>query len=252
MSAIHSHNRSEANLARCVIVASLLFLLGGCVQLRHIPVLLFILLDETTSFVESGNWDKSLSISSQAVALLKPRDQVCVIGIDHHGFDQNDIRIPLTVLPSASLKAAQQKKQLIQQIIELQPRDTSSGWRLPDGKIRGTPLGTDQLGALAHAAHFATLQRAISVKVLTFSDFQDEPVETGIGKNPQPFPADTSFLALHVVDKEGEGQEMYSRRVSRWVDKLRILHISCRPEDFLAPGVSRQPEVIQNFLNPQD
>jgi len=224
-------------------------------QPRSAPrnTLCLMLLDETDSFVRTGYWERSVRVAGNAVTLLRPGDAVCVIGIDHHGFDRDDVRVPVTVLPKGALAAAQVKKVLLRQLSTLQPRPTSSGARGPDGQPRGTPPGTDTPAALDHAAHFASRARGSRVSLLVFSDFRNEPLKgrSGALSRPASFPPDTSFAALFVAeggDGEAGGGREWEERVNRWVQTLCSLGVECAAADFYLGSESEDAQILKQVL----
>jgi len=236
-----------------------MLLLGGCGGTTHVKTTLFILLDETSSFVssptiqgvgESGKaspdqmWKNSRDLAAQSISRLKPGDEVCVIGIDEHGFDDSDVRVRFTPIPKTMYGSLSTKKQVYDALESLDVRSTSSGFLEPNGHYKGKPFGTDQMGALAQAAHFASTSHATHVKVILFSDMQDTPLTNGISSNPDQFPDDTTFLAMNVVQN---GQSDFQTVENKWIDKLSILNLHLSKDNFLAPGDST-PEAITSFL----
>jgi len=222
-------------------------LLAGCTKPSPAqPRLLLILLDETSSFVVTGYWADSLEVARSAVFLLRPGDQVCVIGVDDHAFDYDDVRIPVTELPRGALASTQAKKVLIQKIAALKPRPTSSGWKLPDGSLKSHPKGTDVLGAIHHAAHFASRADRV-VSVIACSDFQDEPTTESSGQLQQAasFPPQTRFVGMFVVERGGRE---WDARVNRWIQKLRGLNIDCTDRDFHTGSESKQASILSKLL----
>jgi hypothetical protein len=225
--------------------------LAGCGGKPKPHTLLLLVFDETTSFVEAGHWDASVQMARIAVDHLAPGDAVGAVGIDHHGFDTADIRLPVTMLSRATMQAVTDRKAVKAQLSALQPRETSSGYRLSTGKTRGTPLGTDTLGALDQAAQMADYYPQMRVRVLLFSDLRNEPITgpSGYSGVQHLFSGDCQAMSLF-VDESGGGE--WKARIARWTKALNALGLSCHETQFHAPGMSSPSAlgmVIQKWLH---
>lgn len=127
--------------ALSLLVLVLAVILEGCggKDNDNKPRFFVVLLDETGSF---QSFDKAKeAIANKVIPELGCEETFCLIGIDNHGFDTDDVRIPVTKLSHNFLEASQQKRTLGNSVNELKRRDN-------------LPPGTDIIGALQHAAQF--------------------------------------------------------------------------------------------------
>ena len=214
-----------------------LLCLAGCGGKERPHTLLLLDFDETSSFVAPGYWEQSIRMARIAVDHLGPGDAVAVIGIDDHGFDSDDIRLPITVFSRGTLQAVADRNALKARLSTLQARPTSSGFRLPNGKMRGIPCGTDLLGAIDQTASLAAYYPQMRTRVLLLSDMQDDPGSSPSGYSGEKvlFSGDSKAMALF-VDESGGAE--WKARVTRWNSTLNGMGLACHPTDFLAPGAS--------------
>ena len=244
------HIQWQAWGAALVALALLVVCLAGCAGRKRPQTFLIILMDETASFVDSGSWDLSVPVVQQALFHLRPKDRLSLVGIDHRGFDQEDVRIPVTTLSAGAFKSTTEKQALMETVRDLKPRPTSSGSRNDGGEVRGEPKGTDMLGAIDQAAHLAERNgEGFRVKLMVLSDFQDEPIEgTSGARETRRFPDGTRFKAFYVVNLPGETGKQWYERVNEWVAAFGEAGLECSASDFLDPSESVQPQVIKDFI----
>ena len=223
----------------------------GCtVAEPRTPVLLIILLDETESYMKTGNWTQSLRTALRAVDFLRPGDAVCVIGIDDHGFDQDDVLIPAMPIPRTTLKSVEAKRLLMDRIASMEPREESSGRKLPEGGYKGFPFGTDTRGAVSQAAQISGYFDDHLIRILIFTDFRDEPpvVPEGRGNIDIQFTGDCRLKALY-IDETG-GADWFDR-IERWVEVFNNLGVKCSAKDFYPTSMSSPstfPKLLQDFF----
>jgi hypothetical protein len=228
-----------------VVLAVLALSACGCnmnAQAQSHPhgMMLILVMDETASFV--SHWEASVSKAAQAVAQLRPGDSFLVLGLDDHAWDEADVRLPLTVLPSGSLKAAQAKSRLIAQIRALKPRPTSSGALTARGVLRGTPKGTDTSGVIDFASRLAERAEGRAVSLAVFSDFEVEPGRSSARQQPGRFPTSSRFVALFV---NSHGGSEVTRRIERWCQKMNALGAECTSSDFLLGSEVPQAKLVK-------
>ena len=220
--------------------------LAGCGGKSRQGALVLFVFDETSSFVEDGYWAESIRLARVTVDQLAPGDAVGIIGIDHHGFDTDDIRLPVTVLSRSTIRAVTDRMAVKASLSSLQPRKSSSGFRVPNGNTRGTPTGTDTLGALDHAAQLAAYFPQRRVRVVLFSDMRNEPITgpSGYSGVRRLFIGDCRAKA-YFVDESG-GSE-WKTRVTRWTTTLNKHGLACRSTDFHGPAMS-SPSALSKEL----
>lgn len=228
------------------VICASLFISGCHMASQNPPAILIILIDETESFMKAGNWEGSLSVAVAAVESLRGKDALCVIGIDDHGFDQDDILIDTVKLPSASLKRIEVMQPLVREILALKPRETSSGYKLPSGQYKGVPYGTDTRGAVSHAAQIASYFKDYRVRLLLFTDFRDEPPEIDDDRKniDIPFTGDCRLKALF-IDESGGAE--WHERLSKWTAFFNEIGVQCSNEDFYPPSMSNPRLAIANL-----
>ncbi|MBU0610095.1 MAG: hypothetical protein KKI08_19575 [Armatimonadetes bacterium] len=212
---------------------------------------LIVLIDETGSFVASGSWDQSIGVITQAINYMRGRDQICAIGIDHRSGDMDDVRLPVTALPAGALPAVTVKKQIADKIAALKPRMTSSGYIGENGKVRGTPKGSDVEGAIDYAALLATRNAGdMKVRVLAFSDFDDDVASSagGATTGANVFPDGAAFQAFFVVNPEKKARGDWERRIGAWAQWMSSRGLSATAADFQMPAESLKPNTIRDFM----
>jgi len=221
------------------------------------PTVLIALLDETSSFVANGTkWKLSLFALQLAVKQLQPGDSFCLIGIDDHGGDPDDVRIPRTTLPAQMLRRAMVQKTLLLTLRDMKPRPTSSGYTLPNGKMKGKPFGNDVLGAVSEAQVLTNYTPSNArTRLLICSDFRDEPpTKTSGAAKKVLFPADTRLMAIFVEQGTGNpstGLQEWQDRITSWQTRFKAMNVICTPRDFLPPAESDPKSLtptLQQFL----
>jgi hypothetical protein len=158
---------SYSRPAWALAAAAALLYLSGCglpAPGRAAPDhrLVVVLLDETGSFVDY--WQPCLDLAASVASRLKPGDAFAVIGIDDHGNDPEDARIPVTLVSPGALQSLADRKSLAKKVKALEPRKAKR------------PL-TDILHAMQQASIFANAPAMQGYKpvVLFFSDMQETP-----------------------------------------------------------------------------
>lgn len=188
--------------AAALTAALAFFLLTGCglpargsvAAPRH--HLVVVLLDETASFV--NYWPPAVELAATVAGRLKPGDAFAAIGIDDHGNDPEDARIPVTVVSPGALQSLGDRKALARKVKALERR--------PSKRPR-----TDILGAIQQASIFATSPAMQDYQpiLLFFSDMQETP--------RLPGPADIKGWKFAT---RGEAYCFYVN-VTDWVDHVK-------------------------------
>ncbi len=206
---IHCHNPFfKILLASSVCFLMLLAVQEGYSADKVKPRFVIVLVDETESFaiykngkVEAMFWQEIIPCVVKVVQNLQPGEKFCVIGIDDHGFDTDDIRIPIQTLDEGILKAIQQKKEIIRKVKALERRKEKH-------RI------TDILGALQHTAYLLKKQDSYRDVVVIFSDMIQEPnLPTVKQASGLKFPGDTKVYCLYV---NAIGQENWDKLINAW------------------------------------
>ena len=193
-----------------LVLVLCLTLSQGCNGPEPQKKLVIVLVDETESFalyrqrgvVENMYWDEVLeSLLPKIVHSLEAGGAFAVIGIDEHGFDEEDVRIPFTALPDGFLEAKMAKDRIARQIGELQRRQQRH-------------RSTDILGALYHAAYFAKRYPERQAIVFCFSDMRQEPGwPTQEEARELKFPEGTEAYFFYV---NASGRTNWERIVEVW------------------------------------
>lgn len=156
-----------------VLVAACGLLLIACQQRpdaqsirigAHHARFIIAFLDETGS--RGPEWNDMVDRVAVVAGRLKNQDAFTVIGIDDHGGDEDDVRIPLTIVQTRSdLDMAGLKRQrdaIVAQVKSLKPR--------------GKPQRTDIVGAIRQAQGMANkVSQNMNVILAFFSDMQQTP-----------------------------------------------------------------------------
>jgi hypothetical protein len=162
---------------------------GGCgCSTAERPRFVVVLLDETGSFqVDTTRfWPEVIQYTVKIVQTLQPGEGIGVIGIDDHGFDSDDIRIPMTVLDENALRASQQKRELARGISALSPRKLARPY-------------TDIVGSLRQAANTLNGMTAYRGVIAIFSDMIQTPGLPGLESTTGlSFPNGTSVYCFYV------------------------------------------------------
>jgi hypothetical protein len=193
------------------------------------PRFIAVFLDETGS--RGQVWDPMRDQAGVIASRLKNREAFTVIGIDDHGFDEEDVRIPLTIVetpndPSGLNVAAlnQQRQAIVQQIAKL--------------KRRGNPQSTDIVGAIRQAMDMAKKESSDRRVVLAFfSDMQQTPKmpDAAAFKSIQ-FPSGTEAYCFYVSASQSYD---FPRTVDLWQSLLTNAGIKISKNDFHQQGTVR-------------
>jgi hypothetical protein len=125
------------------------------------------------------------------------------------------------------------------------------------GKVKGSPPGTDVLGAMDYAAFLSERNTAgRQVRVMVFTDFQDDvPADKSGGRSQTGhFPPGTQLAGFFVVNKENENMQQWQKRIEKWAATLNQMGAQCDAKSFHQPGEAADPSTVQtmlqNFLRP--
>ena len=260
-------------------LSTLFMLITGCGE-QSPPTVLVPMFDETSSFCEiSGIWDSSKDTAKVAVNRLRPGDWVMVMGVDHQGFDDRDVRMNLTQLPKSQLPSLKAKQDIMAAISDLQIRPTSSGYprEEPDpvtgAKTKGTPSGTDTIGVLHYVGTIldSPVFHNSYIRIIIFTDFQEEPPEqykrqTGASYSyERVFNGDCRVMGLNVITVSDDeligsetsldqdelnmtGEESYMLRTRAWTEILNSMGLQCDETDFHTEAASKA-EVVDIYLD---
>jgi hypothetical protein len=227
------------------LLCLILLLSSGCNIKLPEPHLRFVIVlaDETDSFAlyEHGEittmfWQEILPYIAKIANNLQPGEKFCVIGIDEHGFDTDDVRIPIITLDENPLKAVQQKKKIIKDIKNLSRRKEKH-------------RSTDILGALYHAAHFLNKQKDNTHEglVIIFSDMIQEPkFPTLKDAEKLKFPPKINIYCYYV---NATGRDKWEKIVNRWVTILKPTNLEITKDCFYQRGEmqSQFNKVLVNY-----
>jgi len=190
------------------------------------PRFIVVFLDETGSRGEA--WNAMREKAALIASRLKNRDAFTLIGIDAHGGDEDDVRVPLTIIetpndPSGLNKAAldQQRQEIVQQVTKL--------------KRRGNPQTTDIVGPIKQALLMANMQNGERDTLLAFfSDMQQDPTmpDAAAFKGIR-FPAGTKAYCFYVA---GTKRYDYPTTVELWQRLLTSAGVKTSANDFHQQG----------------
>jgi hypothetical protein len=190
------------------------------------PRFIVVFLDETGSRGEV--WDAMRDQAGVIASRLKNREAFTVIGIDDHGFDEKDVRLPLTIVetpndPSGLNVAAlnQQRQAIMQQLAKL--------------KRRGNPQSTDIVGAIRQAMDMAKKESKDRRVVLAFfSDMQQTPrMPDAAAFGGIQFPSGTEAYCFYVAASQSYD---FPRTVDLWQRLLTTAGIKIAATDFHQQG----------------
>jgi hypothetical protein len=168
-----------------------------------------VLLDETDSFaqyerpgvISARYWPEVIPFIERIVSDLAPGDEFAVIGIDDHGFDEDDVIIAFKKLDDAFLRAKLQKDTLRHALRKLAPR-------------KERYKSTDILGTLRHAAHFAAMDSSRQTIVFCFSDMRQEPSMPTVSEAADlRFPPSSKGYFFYV---DAAGRNAWDRLIQAW------------------------------------
>lgn len=214
------------------VAIGLLVCLSGCTTCinpeKSIPRFVIVLVDETDSvgFYKDGKlqylyWPEFIPWVAKIAEKLSPSDAFCVIGIDDHGFDDDDIRIPITTLDENTLKAVIQKKSLVRNIKALTRRQEKY-------------KATDITGALSQAAYLLQKDPSRKSEIVIFSDMIQEPLApTPKSVKNLNFPNGTELNCFYV---SASGRDKWETVVDTWVKVLQSTGLDVSIKNFHQRG----------------
>jgi hypothetical protein len=187
------------------------------------PRLIVVFLDETGSRGEA--WEAMRNQAALIASRLKNRDAFALIGIDDHGGDEDDVRVPLSIVQAPTdLNVAmlnQQRQEIVQQVTKL--------------RRRGNPQTTDIVGPIKQALGIANmLSRDRDVVLAFFSDMQQDPKmpDAAAFKGIQ-FPTGTTAYCFYVA---GTKRYDFPTTVDLWQRLLTSAGIRITTNDFHQQG----------------
>jgi DNA-binding transcriptional MerR regulator len=190
---------------------------------QYRPRFIVVFLDETGSRAQT--WEAMREKAAFIASKLKNREAIAVIGIDDHGYDEDDIRIPLSIVqaPSDLMTAVleKQRQAIIQQMNRLQRRRN--------------PQRTDIVGAIRQALEMANKESAERRTVLAFfSDMQQTPQmpDAGAFKDIH-FPAGTEAYCFYV---NGSKHYTFDQTVDLWQHQLNAAGVTASAVNFHEKG----------------
>jgi hypothetical protein len=190
------------------------------------PVARFVivLVDETDSFgiYKEGKlaylyWPEILPWAARVVGKLNPGDAFCLIGMDEKSSEDDDVRIPVTVLDEGTLKAITQKKALVREIKSLTRRKEKHA-------------ATDITGALIQAAEMLQKDPARKGEIIIFSDMIQEPE----GPTPESIkdmniPGSTG---IHCFFVSASDMKKWNSVVNNWINVFQSKGLNVSKDDF--------------------
>jgi len=216
-----------------------------CCEQEETPKFVIVLVDETGSFgiYRDGNptmfWNEIIPLAASVIDRLEGGDRFAVVGIDDHGFDSDDVRIPEQTIDPRALIAFQQKSRIKRGIRELQPRQHRRPY-------------TDILGALYHTAYFLGRESGYRNVVIIFSDMIQTPrYPTPNEARELKFPPETEIYCFYVNASEMDeitgrvrpGIEEWRRLLDVWIPILRNAGVNVDERNFNQRGVDVNREL---------
>lgn len=186
------------------------------------PKLVIVFLDETASREQA--WEPMRDGVAMIASRLKNRDAFTVIGIDDHGGDEDDVRVPLSIVQAQTdlniAELNQQRQAIVQQVAKL--------------RRRGNPQHTDIVGPIRQALGIVKMQSQRDAVLAFFSDMQQDPKmpDADAFKGIQ-FPAGTKSYCFYV---NGTKQYDFPATVALWQPLLTSAGIEIRTTDFHQKG----------------
>ena len=168
------------------------------------PRFVVVLLDETSSF--TPYWQPSIDFAARVAMGLRPGDAFAVIGIDNHGMDPEDARIPITLIDPGTLKSIGDKKALARKVKLLTRRPATK------------PFRTDILNATRQAAVFSQSNavQGFEPMLVYFSDMQETP--------RLPVPGDIKGWSF----PQGGTAHCFFVNVTGWADRVVTSHAGAK------------------------
>jgi hypothetical protein len=175
---------------------------------------------------QAGQWEEMKEKAALIASRLQDQDALTVIGIDDHGDDPDDVRVPLTILhaPGGSLNypALNKARQALKEQIMALDR-------------RGEPPRTDIVGAIRQASEMANKEsHARDVILAFFSDMQQTPKmpEDGTFKDIQ-FPQGTKAYCFYV---DASKRYTFQDTARLWQRSLTSAGVAISENDFHQQG----------------
>lgn len=187
------------------------------------PRLTIVLLDETGSRAKA--WETMCEKAAVIASHLRNKDAFALIGIDDHGFDEDDVRIPLFIVqaPSDLMVGVlnQQRQALAQRVVRL--------------KRRGNPHKTDIVGAVRQALDIANKEsKQRSVVLAFFSDMQQTPkMPDAKSFEGIKFPEGTDAYCFYV---SASGHYDFPTTVELWQRLFTAAGVAISANDFHQQG----------------
>jgi hypothetical protein len=187
------------------------------------PRFIILFLDETGS--RGAQWEAMRDKAAVIASRLKNKEAIAVIGIDDHGFDEQDVRLPLSVLQAQNdLMVAvlnQQRQAIVDRVTKLKPR--------------GHPQTTDIVGAIKQALGMANMESKERRIVLAFfSDMQQTPkMPDAAAFRDIRFPAGTEAYCFYVAASK---RYDFPATVSLWQPLLNGAGAKISANDFHQQG----------------
>ena len=218
--------------------AAAVFMAGCGIPARGAPgaprhKLVMVLLDETASFVTY--WPDCIKLAASVAGRLGPGDAFGVIGIDDHGNDPDDARIPITIVSPGALQSLANRTGLARKVKALDRRKSKK------------PL-TDILNAIQQAAIFANSPALQDYKpmLLFFSDMQQTPrLPTAADIKGWKFTNRGEAFCFYVnvtdwVDRSKKGGATWDGMVGSWTAVLNAAGLDANPKkNFFQSGDSK-------------
>lgn len=183
------------------------------------PRFIVVFLDETGS--RRKFWEPMRAKAALIASRLKNKDAFTVIGIDDHGGDEDDVRVPLSIVqvPNDLQVAAlnQQRQAIVQKVLSLAPR--------------GNPQRTDIVGPIKQALRVAKMESRDRDTVLAFfSDMQQEPrMPDAAAFRDIRFPNGTKAYCFYVA---ASGRYDFQKTVDIWRPLLNSAGVAIGENDF--------------------
>lgn len=209
-------------------------LCGGCSP-EPAPRAFFFLVDESGSFEDL--WEESLDNAANIVKHMNRAEGYCLVGIDNHGFDEDDVRVAPGTLPHTIYYRTEIVK-LVKEIKELRRREYFEP-------------GTDIPGALQHAYHLYRNFRgeaqgtpAYRPVIVIFSDMYPDHNWNMSKLHNVRFPEATEVYCFNVRAKGREGWEGI---VDFWIDTFNRIGIKVTRDNFFT--VKETPQAVQRIFS---
>lgn len=221
------------------VLLSLIFLFLICCDDTSVEQnFIVILLDETDSFgIDKGDerfmfWNEIVEKAKRIVNFLNPGDKIVIIGIDDHGFDIDDIRVPEKTLDFDLYNFKRGKNILKKDIEALNRRKHKKNL-------------TDILGALYHSAYFLKKHEGYNRIIFIFSDMVQTPAFPKLEdtKNLQ-FPEGTKCFCFYVG---ATGRENWERIVGYWLPVFKRANLVIEERNFYQRGEEIE-KILQNLF----